>query len=197
MSPSDRFSNVLLTFAWLLFVSHLMLTQPPAPVGRLPSADAVLPAPLLDDGAHSTRLAAAPARVSVSFPAGSPAALAPFSGRCFYWVPPPADGGDRKEKLEFCFFSHVRQLHMPAQLEPASLGAWGEWARDGVMRYTGGDVCVGFGARETEVVLKCDRGVQGNVYTRLGAGVDLVEFKEYDVCKYRLTLAMAAVCDGA
>jgi hypothetical protein len=195
MSPSDRFSNVLLTLAWLLFVSHLMLTQPPAPAGRLPSADAAAPAsPFFSD---DSRPVGVPARVPASFPAGSPAALAPFSGRCFYWVPPPADGGDRKEKLEFCFFSHVRQLHMPAQLDPASLGVWGEWVRDGVMRYADGDVCAGFGARETEVVLKCDRGVQGNVYTRLGAGVDLVDFKEYDVCKYRLTLAMAAVCEGA
>jgi hypothetical protein len=193
MTASDRFSNVLLTLAWLLFASHLVLAPPSAPAAsgaRFPPPDA--PPPDESSGAHSS---SSPARAAVPFPAGSPAALAPFSGRCFYWVPPPPGGGDRKEKIEFCFFSHLRQLHMPTQLDPVSLGVWGEWVRSSVMRYTGGDVCAGFGPRETEVVLRCDPTVQGNVYTRLGAGVDLVEFKEYDVCKYRLTLMMAAICE--
>ena len=115
----------------------------------------------------------------------------------------------REWKLELCLESHTAQIKMPdyQRLDAGTYRGWHAEAKPGgglrylYQEYDRGSKC-GDGAfmqvtRSTQVHFKCKRDAVGSLYTEQGKGVDLVEFVEYDVCKYRITLGLAAVCEGA
>jgi hypothetical protein len=127
--------------------------------------------------------------------AAGPAALAPLRGRCFYFVVP-----DRTVKIEWCPEDHVQQVRMPVYGSTDS-GWYAGWKKEGAkflhQLYEGGEQCgPGFDfPRSTQVHLTCKPDAQGTLYSEMSRGVDLVEFKEVDVCKYSLTLGLKEWCE--
>ena len=84
-------------------------------------------------------------------------------GKCFYFL---ETGGARK--YEFCAYRSVRMIMM-SNYQANVAGHWKEWKTettpDGKTKfvaqvYANGEMCVGFGARECEVVFKV-RGRRG------------------------------------
>jgi len=125
-----------------------------------------------------------------------PPALAPLQGRCFYFVVP-----DRTLKVEWCPEDHVQQVRMPVYGSVDS-GWYAGWHKDGAGRFLyqkfeGGEACgAGFDfPRSTQVHLVCKPDARGTLYSAMSQGVDLVEFKEVDVCKYTLTVGLREWCD--
>jgi hypothetical protein len=125
-----------------------------------------------------------------------PPALAPLAGRCFYFVVP-----DRSLKVEWCPDDHVQQVRMPVYSSVDS-GWYAGWHKDAAgrfvhQRFEGGETCgAGFDfPRTTQVHLVCKPDARGTLYSAMSQGVDLVEFKEVDVCKYSLTVGLKEWCD--
>ncbi len=128
--------------------------------------------------------------------AAGPPALAPLAGRCFYFVVP-----DRSLKVEWCPDDHVQQVRMPVYSSVDS-GWYAGWHKDAAgrfvhQRFEGGEACgAGFDfPRTTQVHLVCKPDAVGTLYSEMSRGVDLVEFKEVDVCKYTLTVGLKEWCD--
>ena len=128
--------------------------------------------------------------------AAGPPALAPLQGRCFYFVVP-----DRSLKVEWCPDDHVQQVRMPVYSSVDS-GWYAGWQKDAAgrfvhQRFEGGEACgAGFDfPRTTQVHLVCKPDAVGTLYSEMSRGVDLVEFKEVDVCKYTLTVGLKEWCD--
>ena len=133
--------------------------------------------------------------VAATGAAAGPAALASLKGRCFYFVVP-----DRTIKIEWCYEDHVQQVQMPVYSSMDS-GWYAGWKREGgkflYQEFLNGERCgAGFDfPRSTKVHLRCKPDAKGTLYSEMSRGVDLIEFKEEDVCKYSLTVGLKAWCD--
>ena len=140
--------------------------------------------------------------IQVSYPnpeAGPPEVMSSLAGRCFYFVIP-----DRSIKLEWCPEDHVTQIHMPkfSSFDSGWFKGWKTEKRaDGTLKYLyqeflDGDNCgpdFKF-PRTTVVYLQCKPDAQGTLYSTMSRGVDLIEFKENDLCKYTMTLGLKEWC---
>jgi hypothetical protein len=132
--------------------------------------------------------------------AGPPSVMSFLAGRCFYFVIP-----DRTIKLEWCPEDHVTHVHMPkfASFDVGWYKGWKtEVGSDGKVKYLHqeyleGDKCgndFNF-PRTTQVFLRCKPDAQGTLYSEMSRGVDLIEFKEVDLCKYTMTLGLKEWCE--
>jgi hypothetical protein len=116
---------------------------------------------------------------------------------------------ERTQKIELCPYQHVRQIMLPG-FSPNSLGTFSGWAEAAaaasggassaaaaaplVQSYEGGDSCPGFGPRSVQVEYRCKQDAVGAIYYSGGAGVDLLDFAEYAICKYRLVVGLREAC---
>jgi hypothetical protein len=93
--------------------------------------------------------------------------------------------------MEFCGFRSIKQVTGQGS---HYMGFWGKWITkevNGKKKYTGqmysnGEVCPGFGNRQTEVTFVCKESAKE---------LELVKDEENDPCKYKVTLAYAPWCE--
>jgi hypothetical protein len=224
-SRSLRLVNILLTLCWALMLARLYqkyaaaadgpAARAAAAPGAASRAQQSLASTAAATGIAAGAGAAAAGRLDADglplmwkqrayFPskaapatgaAAGPAALAPLRGRCFYFVVP-----DRTIKVEWCFDDHVQQVRMPVYQSMDS-GWFTGWHKEGGkfvhQVFEGGEKCGnGFDfPRSTQVHLRCAPDAQGTLYSAMSRGVDLIEFKELDVCKYSLTVGLREWCE--
>ena len=193
----------MLTLTWLLLVFRLY-TQARSPQGGATAAPSARgDVSLRGPGAAVVGTPGAPARAWQ--PEDGPLAISALAGRCLFFVL----SATREWKLELCLEQHTAQIKMPdyQRVEAGTYRGWHAEAKPGgglrylYQEYDRGSKC-GEGAfmqvtRSTQVHFKCKRDAVGSLYSEQGRGIDLMEFIEYDVCKYRITLGLAAVCDAA
>ena len=118
-----------------------------------------------------------------------PQELRPIVGKCHYFL-----ATDGSQKFEFCAFRSVRQILL-SNYRSVVTGHWKGWkteqGADGktkfvAQEYENGDECPGFGKRYTLVEYTCKKEAKG---------LELVSISEYDVCKYRMILALPQWCN--
>ena len=213
-SRTLRLVNILLTLCLLLALVRMYqkytaggAAEPPLPAAprggssRASSASSASVALEAADGAGLPRMwkqrAYFPSKaIAATGAAAHPPALAPLQGRCFYFVVP-----DRSIKVEWCPDDHVQQVRMPVYQSMDS-GWYAGWKKDASGKFLhqifeGGERCGdGFDfPRSTQVHLTCKPDAVGTLYSAMSQGVDLVEFKEVDVCKYSLTVGLKEWCE--
>lgn len=179
MSRSDRIVNILLALAWVLLIVR---------VGRI-YFDSSTPAPVAGAGGDSFD-EPAPSPIVLPTPTAitGPQQLRPIVGKCHYFL-----ATDGSQKFEFCAFRSVRQILL-SNYRSVVTGHWKGWKTEtegGKTKYVSqlydnGDECPGFGKRETVVEYTCKKEAKG---------LELVSLAEYDVCKYKMVLALPQWCD--
>ena len=211
-SRTLRLVNILLTLCLLLTLVRMYqkyaaagAAEPPSPAAprggasRASSASSASVALEAADGLPRMwkQRAYFPSKaIAATGAAAHPPALAPLQGRCFYFVVP-----DRSIKVEWCPDDHVQQVRMPVYQSMDS-GWYAGWKKDDSGKFLhqlfeGGERCGdGFDfPRSTQVHLTCKPDAVGTLYSAMSQGVDLVEFKEVDVCKYSLTVGLKEWCE--
>jgi hypothetical protein len=140
-------------------------------------------------------------------------------GKCHYFL-----ATDGSQKFEFCAFRSVRQILL-SNYRSVVTGHWKGWKteeKDGkqlmIQEYENGDECPGFGKRYTlvEYTVRALALFSGPVARspfclpppphthththrvqckKEAKGLELVSIAEYDVCKYRMILALPQWCN--
>jgi hypothetical protein len=117
-------------------------------------------------------------------------ALAPLRGTCWTLrpqAPKAKDAAPDDFLYEVCFGDRIKQVQHPI-LGRAVLGVFDGWGGEGrlVQLYKSGSVCEGWGNREVQVEVLCDK--------RADAAPVLWDVKEPDVCKYAMEVRSAHAC---
>jgi hypothetical protein len=119
---------------------------------------------------------------------GADSALPALRGTCWTLRPqaPKAKDAPPDDFLyEVCFGDRIKQVQHPI-LGRAVLGVFAGFGEGGAQLYKGGSVCEGWGNREVEVAVVCDK--------KAVAEPVLWDIKEPDVCKYRMEVRSAHAC---
>lgn len=175
MSRSDRFVNILLALAWVLLIVRVARVY-------FDSASQTAVATEYQEPVPSPIVLPTPTSIT------GPQQLRAIVGKCHYFL-----ASDGSQKFEFCAFRSVRQILL-SNYRSVVTGHWKGWQTeevDGKTKYVSqlygdGDECPGFGKRQTTVEYTCKKEAKS---------LELVSIAEYDVCKYKMVLALPQWCD--